>query len=105
MDHVDLGPIDDYPIAQPHFVDSPSLGPVFVYRFNDAECYVMRAICPHAGMMLSEYDCEGAVITCPLHGWQFNVRGGSFLEDETIGLTNLKHTLDDGHLWVQPPES
>ncbi len=33
-------------------------------------------ICPHRGGPLGEGDVEGTVVTCPWHGWQFDVCTG-----------------------------
>jgi nitrite reductase/ring-hydroxylating ferredoxin subunit len=33
-------------------------------------------ICPHQGGPLAEGELAGTVVTCPWHGWQFDVRTG-----------------------------
>ena len=33
-------------------------------------------ICPHQGGPLAEGMVEGTIVTCPWHGWQFDVRSG-----------------------------
>ena len=33
--------------------------------------------CPHAGGPLSEGALDGAMLTCPYHGWTFDVRDGT----------------------------
>ena len=32
--------------------------------------------CPHAGLPLGDGDLTGAVITCPYHGYAFNIKNG-----------------------------
>ena len=69
--------------------DSP-LGPLAVYHIGD-EILVAQDTCPHAGARLSEGDLDlaRAVITCPRHGSQFNLRTGERLRgpsDELIGV-------------------
>lgn len=54
------------------------IGPVAVYHFS-GKVYAAQDVCPHAGAHLSEGDLEGFVITCPLHGSQFDVRTGERL--------------------------
>ncbi len=45
--------------------------------FNVAgEILVIDGICPHQGGPLAEGDVEGTTVTCPWHGWQFDVRTG-----------------------------
>ena len=42
----------------------------------DAEIHAIENRCPHAGDPLSEGDLSGAIIICPGHGWEFDVRTG-----------------------------
>ena len=51
------------------------IGPVAMYHFS-GQVYAVQDVCPHAGARLSEGALEGAIITCPLHGSQFDVRSG-----------------------------
>jgi nitrite reductase (NADH) small subunit len=34
-------------------------------------------ICPHQGGPLAEGIVEGTLVTCPWHGWQFDIRTGA----------------------------
>lgn len=36
----------------------------------------IEGICPHQGGPLAEGEVEGTIVTCPWHGWQFDVRTG-----------------------------
>jgi nitrite reductase/ring-hydroxylating ferredoxin subunit len=45
--------------------------------FNvDGAISVLDGICPHQGGPLAEGPVEGTMVTCPWHGWQFDVRTG-----------------------------
>jgi nitrite reductase/ring-hydroxylating ferredoxin subunit len=45
--------------------------------FNvDGEISAIDGICPHQGGPLAEGDLDGTIVTCPWHGWQFDVRTG-----------------------------
>ena len=50
--------------------------PVALYSI-DGETYATSNICPHAGGPIGEGDLTGCRITCPLHGWTFDVKTGS----------------------------
>lgn len=41
-----------------------------------AEFFALDGICPHAGGPLGQGTLSGCVVTCPWHGWQFDVRTG-----------------------------
>ncbi len=48
-----------------------------VALFNvDGTFYAMDGICPHAGGPLGEGTLRGTIVTCPWHGWQFEVTSG-----------------------------
>jgi nitrite reductase (NADH) small subunit len=42
----------------------------------DGEFYAIDGVCPHQGGPLGKGQLEGCVVTCPWHGWQFDVRDG-----------------------------
>jgi 3-phenylpropionate/trans-cinnamate dioxygenase ferredoxin component len=45
--------------------------------FNvDGMFHAIDNTCVHRGGPLGEGDMEGSVVTCPWHGWQFNVTTG-----------------------------
>ena len=48
---------------------------IALFKVNGA-VYALNAICPHAGAFLDMGYLDGHIITCPLHGWDFDVRDG-----------------------------
>jgi nitrite reductase (NADH) small subunit len=38
--------------------------------------YALDGICPHQGGPLGKGALTGPIVTCPWHGWQFDVRSG-----------------------------
>jgi nitrite reductase (NADH) small subunit len=54
-------------------------GDRIVALFNvDGEFHALDGVCPHQGGPLAEGDLQGCIVTCPWHGWQFDVRNGEF---------------------------
>jgi nitrite reductase/ring-hydroxylating ferredoxin subunit len=47
--------------------------------------YAINGVCPHRGGPLAEGALNGCVLTCPWHGWTFDVRTG--LPDHPGGHT------------------
>lgn len=46
--------------------------------FNcDGKFYALNNTCLHQGGPLGEGSLEGTVVTCPWHGWQFDVTTGA----------------------------
>jgi len=48
---------------------------IALYHVDD-QVYALDGICPHQGGPLGEGQLEGCVVTCPWHGWQYDVRTG-----------------------------
>ncbi len=42
----------------------------------DGKICAVDNVCPHAGGPLSDGDIQGSVVTCPWHGWRFDVCTG-----------------------------
>ena len=49
--------------------------PVAVFHAG-GQFYACRNVCPHRGGPLGEGDFDGRIVTCPWHGWQFDVTTG-----------------------------
>ncbi len=48
-----------------------------VALFNvQGKFYALDGVCPHQGGPLGRGLLEGSVVTCPWHGWQFDVTSG-----------------------------
>lgn len=53
--------------------------------FNVDGCFhAIDGTCPHQGGPLGEGALVGAVVTCPWHGWQFDVTSGRFVASPRI---------------------
>jgi nitrite reductase/ring-hydroxylating ferredoxin subunit len=64
-----------------------TVGGRWVAVFNvDGQYFAIDAICLHRGGPLAEGALRGAVVTCPWHGWQFNVTTGSLVQDPRTGV-------------------
>jgi nitrite reductase/ring-hydroxylating ferredoxin subunit len=48
-----------------------------LFRVKD-EYFAIGNTCLHRGGPLGEGDLKGYVVTCPWHGWKYDVRTGSF---------------------------
>ncbi len=50
--------------------------PIAVFNV-EGKLYAIDNTCKHAGGPLGEGELDGGVVTCPLHGWQYDVRSGA----------------------------
>jgi nitrite reductase/ring-hydroxylating ferredoxin subunit len=51
-------------------------GRIYALFNADGVISVIDGICPHQGGPLADGVIEGTMVTCPWHGWQFDVRTG-----------------------------
>ena len=49
---------------------------IAVFKVN-GQFHAIANTCPHRGGPLGEGTLDGTVVTCPWHGWQFDVTSGS----------------------------
>lgn len=42
----------------------------------DGAFHALDGVCPHQGGPLGQGGLNGCIVTCPWHGWQFDVRNG-----------------------------
>ena len=64
------------------------------------EVYALDRACPHEGYPLDEGDLLGETLTCPWHGWRFDVRSGACL---TAGEDARRYRawIQDGDVYVE----
>ncbi|MFK7788975.1 MAG: Rieske (2Fe-2S) protein [Phycisphaeraceae bacterium] len=55
-------------------------GKALVVLNVDGQHYAIANQCPHAGRPLEEGEVRGLTITCPFHGYAYNLRNGKNLD-------------------------
>lgn len=72
-----------------------------VIVFNRKGNYtVLENVCPHQGARLDEGDCDDQTITCPWHGWVFDVQDGSSLNVPGENVTTYTLSIEKGHCFI-----
>jgi nitrite reductase/ring-hydroxylating ferredoxin subunit len=56
--------------------------------------------CLHRGGPLGEGELEGTIVTCPWHGWQYDVRTGENEFDRAIALRTYEVRVEDGEVKI-----
>ncbi len=91
---IDIGSVDDFKAGRPRRVDAGGRALTVVRRGR--RFFALRDICPHQGAPLSagkvdgtalpcrpgeeiSYGRVGEILTCPWHGWQFDLSTGRAL--------------------------
>jgi ferredoxin-nitrite reductase len=65
--------------------------------------FAMDNVCPHSGGSLGDGQVEGGVVTCPLHGWQFECRTGRSLTEKRPSQRLYPVKVEAGQVLVQVP--
>ena len=69
--------------------------------FNaDGKLYATQSKCLHLGGPLGEGRLDGCVVSCPWHGWQYDVRTGENEFDRALALETFEVVVDDGDVKV-----
>lgn len=55
-------------------------GKALVVLNVDGTPYAIANQCPHAGRPLEDGEVQGVVITCPFHGYAYNLKNGNNLD-------------------------
>lgn len=85
-------------------LDNLPMGPIAVYHVG-GQVFAAQDVCPHAGARLSEGDITGAIVTCPRHGSQFDVRNGERLRGPAdIAIKTFRVEIDGGQVYVVKDE-
>ena len=66
----------------------------------DGTFHALDGICPHQGGPLGKGALTGCVVTCPWHGWQFDVTTGQHKTNASLRHTQFSVRVDDGAVWV-----
>jgi len=75
-----------------------------VALFNvDGTFHALDGVCPHAGGPLGEGVLDGSIVTCPWHGWQFDVSTGLHCLNENIQHPCFRVEVDGDDVYVEIP--
>ena len=70
-----------------------------------SERYAYQPLCPHTAVPLEEGVCDGSVLTCLEHLWQWDVRTGEPRGDAEAPLQRYEIVEEDGALYLLAPPS
>lgn len=68
----------------------------------DGKYFACSNRCPHAGAQLCDGFIDGTVVTCPWHGWSFELNASG--TEPRDGVTRYEVIDEDGELKVVIPD-
>jgi nitrite reductase (NADH) small subunit/3-phenylpropionate/trans-cinnamate dioxygenase ferredoxin subunit len=99
-DFVPVGPIGVFAPRQGRMVTVNGRH-IALFRLGD-EFFALDNLCLHRGGPI----CEGFidhqdVVTCPWHGWSYEVRTGTMVQDPRVGLSKHEIRIDGDQIFVR----
>ena len=64
------------------------------------QLFAFDAFCPHAQGPMERSEIEGAIVSCPLHAWRFDLENGGRELHGYRSLTTYPVTVNDGQVLV-----
>jgi nitrite reductase (NADH) small subunit len=61
-------------------------GKVVALANVEGQFHAINNTCMHRGGPLSDGPLEGKVVTCPWHGWQYDVTTGKIAQNPAVGV-------------------
>lgn len=60
--------------------------------------------CPHQSGSLGDGRLEGEIVTCPVHGWEFDARSGACMTIPGEWVDRFRVRVEGGVVFVEVPE-
>ena len=73
---------------------------IAIFNLN-GDFSAINNVCPHRGGPLGEGNLAGSVVTCPWHGWQFDVKTGANPVNPAACVKTFPCKVEGNDLWVQ----
>ena len=95
---VSVAKVSDIPPGQSKTV---YIGGKGIAVFNvDGTFYAIDDTCLHRGGPLGEGELEGNVVTCPWHGWQYDVKTGASITNPAAKVSCYQTEVDGEDLRI-----
>ena len=79
-------------------------GPIIALFNINGEYSAIDGICAHAGGPVGNGTLNGAIVTCPWHGWQYEVTSGQHCLTESICQQSFPVFVEADKIIVELPD-
>jgi 3-phenylpropionate/trans-cinnamate dioxygenase ferredoxin subunit len=73
---------------------------VAIFRDSDGTFFATEISCKHQNWDLTTGRFEGDIVTCPRHGWVYNIRTGDCLTHESTRLRRYGLQIDGDDIYI-----
>ena len=67
----------------------------------DGAFFAVDNLCPHRGGPLGEGELQASVLTCPWHGWRWDVRTGANVNNPALSLRCFPVAVEGTAVFVE----
>lgn len=93
----------DIPTGKSVMVKTPKGKEIAIFNI-DSQFYALENVCPHQGGPLGEGDIEDSCVTCPWHGWQFDIKTGNCVNMPGEEATKIAIEVDGDSIYLTQEE-
>lgn len=98
-DYVAVGRVSDFAPGAGKMVDVKGRH-VAIFRLGD-DLYAIDNLCLHHGGPLCDGSIVNGVVTCPWHGWSYEIKTGTMVQDPRVGVDCHEVRIDGDHVSVR----
>lgn len=98
---VELTSLDEFPVGSVQ--EFTAEGRIIALFHVEDEVRAIDGICAHAGGPLGEGQLQGCIVTCPWHGWQYDVKTGEMCLNSTIQQEQFSVKIEGNTIMVELP--
>jgi nitrite reductase/ring-hydroxylating ferredoxin subunit len=99
---VKLATLDELPPGSAKEIEHD--GRIYALFHASGTIVALDGICPHQGGPLAEGTVESGVVTCPWHGWQFDLSTGQSLLSNRIKHPVYEVKIEGRDVFVAVPD-
>ena len=78
-------------------------GQIIALYHSEGQFWALDGVCPHAGGPLANGKLNGPIVTCPWHGWQFDIQTGRHCLNPNLTQPRFAVKVEGADLWVELP--
>ncbi|KAF3363364.1 Uncharacterized protein PHSC3_000052 [Chlamydiales bacterium STE3] len=99
MDSKFLARVEDVPVGKSLKVSLSEGNEIALFNIKGL-IFALDNACPHMGGPLAEGEIDGSCITCPWHGWQFNIESGMNISGLGEDATTIRIQVLEGNIYL-----
>lgn len=96
-----LARLDELPVDDLRAFAVPGLTWPVLAGVVDGEVIATAGVCPHEDVGLDGGAVDDGCLTCPGHGYVFDLRTGACRHDRSLTLRRYRTRVIDGEVWVE----